>query len=515
MTFHNVPAGKHSVIVYVVSAPLQFTTLKYTVGNQTYYVRAMNADEYKPAPGFYRANSTDANAPSIANLVRFDNVSPDSGEVVLTFSGLAGTANATGVNAIQLVLNSGAVSAPPAITLDPQPSIAPDKGTLTISVTATGSGLSYQWRKNGRNIADGGNVSGATTAKLVISPFTAADEAIYSVAVFNAAGSVTSKNATAFVSNYDIQDALAGYWKFDEKSGSSAANSVTGGKPAKFDATPVWAAGEVANGVKLDATIGAIVDSYPKATKAVSASAWVKADSSLISSTMTIVRNGEASLRSPGDGSVAPAGQFEMLLNLDAADNTLKLFTQLQAGPNFPQATAPTALTMDAWKHVAFTADGAQLRLYVDGKQVAVTDYQSDLKVSTVDFLSIGVRHDTNIVDDVTSIIIDAATPNYMGGMIDDLAVWNRAVTADEMLAIYTAGKAGKDLSTVVETKPVITPTTPTLTAVKSTAGLVITYTGTLQSADSITGTWTDVQGAASPFTAPTTGTQKYYRTKN
>jgi hypothetical protein len=509
MTFHNVPTGKHSVLVYVVSAPLQFTTLSYAVGDQKYFVRAMNADEYKPAPGFYRATSTDANAPSIANFIRFDNVSADaSGDVILTFVGLAGTANATGVNAIQLVLNSGAVQAPPAITMDPQPSIALDNGVLTLTVTATGNGLSYQWRKNGRNLADGGNVSGATTAKLIISPFTAADEAVYSVAVFNAAGSVTSKNATASESKFEIQDALIGYWKFDETSGTSAANAVAGGKPAKFTGTAAWAAGEVGNSVKLDAATDGVVESYPKSIRALSASAWVKVDSSLAGTTMTIARNGEASLRSPGDGSAVPAGQFELLLNFDANESSYKPFAQLQAGPNFPQAAAATALSADAWHQVGFTADGAQLRLYVDGQQVAVTDYLSDLKQSTVDFLSIGARHDTN---DVPEIIIDA-TPNYFGGQMDELAIWNRALPADEIAKVYAAGKAGKALTTVVLTKPVTVP--PTLSAVKETAGLTITYTGTLQSADTITGQWSDVTGAASPYVAPVTGAQKYFRTK-
>jgi hypothetical protein len=152
------------------------------------------------------------------------------------------------------------------------------------------------------------------------------------------------------------------------------------------------------------------------------------------------------------------------------------------------------------------------LRLYVNGQQVAVTDYQSDLKASTVDFLSIGARHDTNIVDEVTSIVIDPTTPNYMGGLVDELAVWNRALPANEIAKIYTAGSQGKDLSTVIIDKPVAVP--PTVAIAKSTAGSVITFVGTLQSADTITGAWTDVAGATSPYTAPATGTQKFFRTK-
>lgn len=48
----------------------------------------------------------------------------------------------------------------------------------------------------------------------------------------------------------------------------------------------------------------------------------------------------------------------------------------------------------------------------------------------------------------------------------------------------------------------------------KAANGLTITYEGTLQSADSAAGPFTDVAGATSPYTAPTTGTAKFFRAK-
>jgi len=59
--------------------------------------------------------------------------------------------------------------------------------TASFSVTATGSGLSYQWQKNGQSIA------GATSATYTIAATTAADDgALFSVIVSNAGGSVTA-----------------------------------------------------------------------------------------------------------------------------------------------------------------------------------------------------------------------------------------------------------------------------------------------------------------------------------
>lgn len=65
--------------------------------------------------------------------------------------------------------------------------------TATFSVQATGSAtLSYQWRKNGTPLVDGGRVSGATTPNLVIGPVIVADAGAYDVVVSNSCGATTS-----------------------------------------------------------------------------------------------------------------------------------------------------------------------------------------------------------------------------------------------------------------------------------------------------------------------------------
>jgi uncharacterized repeat protein (TIGR01451 family) len=61
---------------------------------------------------------------------------------------------------------------------------------VTFSVTATGSGLSYQWRRNGNNI------SGATAASFTIASVAASDAGSYDVVVSNACAMVTSNAAT-------------------------------------------------------------------------------------------------------------------------------------------------------------------------------------------------------------------------------------------------------------------------------------------------------------------------------
>lgn len=65
----------------------------------------------------------------------------------------------------------------PSITTQPVSVLVATNGIATFSVAATGSGLHYQWYKNGSGLTDGGDVSGSATATLTISPATAADAA--------------------------------------------------------------------------------------------------------------------------------------------------------------------------------------------------------------------------------------------------------------------------------------------------------------------------------------------------
>jgi hypothetical protein len=62
----------------------------------------------------------------------------------------------------------------------------------------------YQWRKDGLNLADGGAVSGANTPTVTISPASLADAGSYDCIVSNDCGSVTSNAATLTVCAGDI-----------------------------------------------------------------------------------------------------------------------------------------------------------------------------------------------------------------------------------------------------------------------------------------------------------------------
>jgi N-acetyl-anhydromuramyl-L-alanine amidase AmpD len=88
----------------------------------------------------------------------------------------------------------------PVITAQPAGVTVAAGGAANFSVGAANTIGGYQWRKNGINLVNGGNVSGATTAALALSNVQGGDAASYDVVVSNGAGPVDSIDAPLRVS---------------------------------------------------------------------------------------------------------------------------------------------------------------------------------------------------------------------------------------------------------------------------------------------------------------------------
>jgi hypothetical protein len=114
--------------------------------------------------------------------------SDKSGAYTVIVSNLVGSV--TSVVATLTVLD------PPAIVTQPQSQTVTQGGAATFTVSATGSApLSCLWQKNGTNLNNSGNLSGAATATLTISNVAAGDAGSYAVLVTNAVGSALSAPA--------------------------------------------------------------------------------------------------------------------------------------------------------------------------------------------------------------------------------------------------------------------------------------------------------------------------------
>lgn len=84
----------------------------------------------------------------------------------------------------------------PLVTQQPRPQDICPGGSAQFTVVATSNGdMTYQWQKNGANLADGGHAFGATTPRLVLFGAVGGDAGDYRCVVTNTAGSTTSDAA--------------------------------------------------------------------------------------------------------------------------------------------------------------------------------------------------------------------------------------------------------------------------------------------------------------------------------
>jgi hypothetical protein len=89
------------------------------------------------------------------------------------------------------------------------------------------------------------------------------------------------------------------------------------------------------------------------------------------------------------------------------------------------------------WHHVAVTNVGAQARLYVDGQEVAANTLPIVTPETETQFF-------------IGRISGGLGDTRQLNGFVDEVSVYDRALSADEIRAIYEAGAAGKCLDATV-----------------------------------------------------------------
>lgn len=153
-----------------------------------------------------------ANSPSVT-IASVSNADAGSYSVVVS--------NSVGqVSSIQVSLTVNALPVPPSITAQPSAQSVTAGESASFSVGATGSGtLSYQWRKNGVNLA------GSSSPVFTVPSTTSADTGSYSVVVTNAVGSATSVSVSLTVNPAPVAPTITQ---------QPAAQSVTAGAAVSF-----------------------------------------------------------------------------------------------------------------------------------------------------------------------------------------------------------------------------------------------------------------------------------------
>ncbi len=207
-----------------------------------------------------------------------------------------------------------------------------------------------------------------------------------------------------------IDSALVGCWPMDEGSGTTV--SDVGAAPVNdgtLNGSPTWATGhDGLYGLSLNGTSQyvTVLDEYSlDLTTGMTLAAWVKPAKL---GTQNIIKK-TTSTTNPG---------FELSLS-----SGQKVFVRINGSATYRiDSTTSYPIDGNTWMHVTATYDGTNIRLYVN---------------SVLE----GTKPGVTITANATNLGIGAepaTTPaNYLMGTIDDVRVYNRALTLTEIQALY------------------------------------------------------------------------------
>jgi hypothetical protein len=106
-------------------------------------------------------------------------------------------------------------------------------------------------------------------------------------------------------------------------------------------------------------------------------------------------------------------------------------------GSGFPACFSTGTVDDDAWHHVAATLDGSMLRVFIDGAPDGTLAYPGS-PVGNTRPVHIGAWYTGDLS------YSSASFTRHFNGLIDEVSLYSRALTAAEVQAIHAAGSAGK-----------------------------------------------------------------------
>lgn len=379
------------------------------------------------------------------------------------------------------------------LTVTGQPaSISRTEGsTVAFRVVAGGAlPISYQWY-NGATA-----ISGATNDTLWLAGIKTTDDAsTYHAKVSNPWTSTDSDEATLTVvaravtvpltSSYAKMVAADGpvaYWRLNEADGSTVAVDAVGSFDGAYEAGDGTFTYGVATGVPGETDKGMAVKAkarvvVPNALELnpqgpFAAEAWVKPAS--------LGANGE-DYRTVFSSMGQEAGPTGWLL-YQQPDHTFAwvIFGNSWSITKWLYDTTHT-VEADKWYHIVLQSDGSVFEMYVNGELVASVEWSEYYVATSTGKTNFGWRSDNDW--------------KPFDGAIDEVAFYNKPLTQAQIIAHAQ--------------------TSVRMSIKAEGANAVITWpAGTLQQADTVNGTFTNVENATSPFTTPASGAAKFYRVK-
>jgi hypothetical protein len=297
----------------------------------------------------------------------------------------------------------------PEITSQPQAQTVYGDSNVSFSVTAEGKYLTYQWKRDSLDLA------GETNATLTITDANATlHDGNYSVVVSNDFGSVES-DLTEVIVKDAILNGLVGWWKFDETSGTVAYDSSGNERDGNLTNGPSWNTGKIGGSLSFDGNDDVLdlpITSFPLGNSA-SINFWAYGGSNLPKSN-GIIKSVNLETSQP-------------LLNIHLSwQSTYKVYWDIGnvLYRNRLEKLSSPADIKGRWVMWTFQKDSSNntMKIFTDANLFALGGGKSiqTSSLEDVDYLKVGIGYH---------------------GLIDDLRIYDRALSAEEVQALYNLGQ--------------------------------------------------------------------------
>jgi hypothetical protein len=204
-----------------------------------------------------------------------------------------------------------------------------------------------------------------------------------------------------------------GCWQMEEGSGTQILDGTGNGNNGTLTGSPTWVPGHTGLALNLNGSSQyAIVTDNASLdiTNNITLSAWIKPS-----------KVGTQGVIKKTLGSAAGNG-YELSLA-----TTGYVFTRFGGAANRLDSVTPYPTDGNTWMHIAATYDGTNIRMYINGIENSSRPYSLPIVANTTN-LGIGV---------------DPTPQNYYQGVLDDLRIYNRPLSAAEIYLLYSNNIGG------------------------------------------------------------------------
>jgi len=215
---------------------------------------------------------------------------------------------------------------------------------------------------------------------------------------------------------------LRAYWKLDESSGNASDSSGNGHTLTNTSVS--YTTSKINNGGSFDGSSSVFRNSSLSynGESSISYSVWVKYNSLPTSGNFISIVS---------KYSVTGSGGYDLRLYNDGG--TMKLQVQFAySGGSNNLLTYTTTPTTGVWYHYVATRNNSTSVLYINGTSVATLAQTSKTFGNIENDLTVG------------ALRLSGVTDRYTNGYIDEVGIWNKALTSTEVTELYNSGSGNQ-----------------------------------------------------------------------